>query len=465
MHKIYLYIVAIGILPFMLAAQQMQNYPQDYLSPAFHAGRREAFKASMSDKGVAVFFASQVRVRNDDVDYQYAQNKNFYYFTGLQEPNAVLLLFKRPVTLLNKTGTEFIFVQKRDPQKEMWTGRILGEAGVQARYELQNVFANDQFTANTLDLSSIDSVYSLYRNEEIFTKYKRRLDPLTRMATILDSAIEASKKPLAMRSMLNTLRSLRGIKQPEEIAIMRKAANISSLGHREVMKAIKPGIKEYQAQAIMEYHFKSSGSEYAGYPSIVGAAENACVLHYTTNLKQINDGELLLSDCAAEYHGYTADVTRTIPANGKFSKEQKLIYDLVLKAQDAGIQMCKSGIAHDQVDVASREVIYEGLVKLGIVSKKQDARQYFPHGTSHHVGLDVHDLGPRILLPGVIVTVEPGIYIPAGSKCDKKWWDIGVRIEDDILITETGNENLSAGSPRSTVEIEKLIRASSKFEF
>ena len=464
MLKNCLIILAVWLAPWVAMSQQSADYPQDYLSPAFHAGRREAFKKSMSDKGVAVFFASQVRVRNDDVDFQYAQNKNFYYFTGLQEPNAVLVMFKHPVTLLNQTGTEFIFVQKRDPLKEMWTGKILGEAGVKATYQLQHVFANDQFTVNTLDLSTVDSVYSLYRNEAIFTKYKRRLDPLARMATILDSNIVSLNKPLAMRSTLNMLSSLRGIKQPEEIAMMRKATTISSMGHREVMKAIHPGMKEYQAQAIMEYQFKASGSEYPGYPSIVGAAENACVLHYTTNLKQVNAGDLLLSDCAAEYHGYTADVTRTIPANGRFSPEQKLIYDLVLKAQDAGIQMCKKGVAHDRVDAAAREVIYAGLVDLGIVASKQEARQYFPHGTSHHVGLDVHDLGPRTLAPGVIVTVEPGIYIPAGSKCDKKWWNIGVRIEDDILITETGNENLSAGSPRTTAEIEKLIKERSKFE-
>lgn len=457
-------IVALWLTPWVVEAQQSSDYPQDYLSPAFHAGRREAFKKSMSDKGVAVFFASQVRVRNDDVDYQYAQNKNFYYFTGLQEPNAVLVMFKNPVTVLNQTGTEFIFVQRRDPLKELWTGKILGEAGVKATYKLEHVFANDQFMANTLDLSTVDSVYSLYRNEAIFTKYKRRVDPLARMASILDSAVVGLNKPLATRSTLNTLSAMRGIKQPEEIAIMRKAAQISSLGHREVMKAIHPGMKEYQSQAIMEYHFKSNGSEYPGYPSIVGAAENACVLHYTTNLKQVNAGDLLLSDCAAEYHGYTADVTRTIPANGRFSPEQKLIYDLVLKAQDAGIQMCKTGISHDRVDAAAREVIYAGLLELGIVASKQEGRQYFPHGSTHHVGLDVHDLGPRTLAPGVIVTVEPGIYIPMGSKCDKKWWNIGVRIEDDILITETGNENLSAGSPRTTAEIEKLIKERSRFE-
>jgi Xaa-Pro aminopeptidase len=222
-------------------------------------------------------------------------------------------------------------------------------------------------------------------------------------------------------------------------------------------------MKEFQAQAIMEYHFKNAGSEYPGYNSINGAAENACVLHYITNLKTVKDGDLLLSDCAAEYHGYSADVTRTVPANGKFTEAQKALYEIVLAAQDAGIAACKAGAPFADIDAASRAVVNAGLIKLGIVANEKEARTYFPHGTSHHLGLDVHDLGPRVLAAGVVVTVEPGIYIPAGSKCDKKWWNIGIRIEDDILITETGNVNLSKGSPRSVAEIEKMAAQKSIF--
>jgi Xaa-Pro aminopeptidase len=276
------------------------------------------------------------------------------------------------------------------------------------------------------------------------------------MASLVDSLVIASAKPLASRSTLNTLRTLRGIKLPEEIALIQKAASISVLGHNDVMRAIKPGMKEYQAQAIMEYHFKNAGSEYPGYNSINGAAENACVLHYITNLKTVKDGDLLLSDCAAEYHGYSADVTRTVPANGKFTEAQKALYEIVLAAQDAGIAACKAGAPFADIDAASRAVVNAGLIKLGIAANEKEARTYFPHGTSHHLGLDVHDLGPRILAPGVVVTVEPGIYIPAGSKCDKKWWNIGIRIEDDILITESGNVNMSKGSPRTVAEIEKM---------
>ena len=451
------------MLPFISIAQQTTEYPNDYLSPEFHAGRRAAFREMMPDNSVGVFFASQVRVRNNDVDYQYAQSKNFYYLTGLEEPNALLLLFKKPVTILGATGTEFIFVQNRNPQQEMWTGKILGAEGVKNKYKIANVFTNDKFTANTFDFNSVDTILSLYKGEDILSKYSNR-DQLSRMAAIVDNFINETKKPLADRSTRMIMSSLRGIKQPEEIKLLEKAAAMSCEGHNDVIRAVKPGMTEYQAQAIMEYNFKKNGSEYPGYPSINGSSENACVLHYVTNLRKMNDGDLLLSDCAADYHGYTADVTRTIPINGKFTPEQKLIYELVLEAQDSGFAACKPGAPFGDVDAAARRVVNRGLIKLGIAANEQEARQYFPHGTSHHLGLDVHDMGPRILQEGVYLTVEPGIYIPPGSKCDKKWWSIGVRIEDDILITKDGHRNLSAGSPRSVAEIEKMAKQKSIFD-
>lgn len=460
----FIFLVLVLLSPYLMLAQVANLYPIDYLSPEFHASRRAALKEKISDKGMAVFFAAQVRVRNNDISYQYAQNKNFYYLTGLDEPNAVLFLFKNPVTLLGKTGTEFIFLQNRDPFKELWTGKILGVDGFKEKSKMEHVFTNDKLSPSVLPLAQVDSVYSLYRNEGIFGKYERREEPLTRMANMLDSLVNSQSKPIAQRSTMLILSKLRGIKQAEEIALIKKAAEISVLGHNDVMRAIKPGMKEFQAQAIMEYHFKNQGSEYTGYPSINGAAGNACVLHYITNLKVIQSGELLLSDCAAEYHGYSADVTRTVPANGKFTEAQKQIYEIVLQAQDAGIAACKAGLPFSGVDAASRAVVNAGLIKLGIAANEKEARKYFPHGTSHHLGLDVHDMGPRVLEAGVVLTVEPGIYIPAGSNCDKKWWDIGVRIEDDILVTQDAPINLSAGSPRTVAEIEKMTKGKSIFK-
>lgn len=450
------------ILPALVQAQQTTEYPSDYLSPAFHAGRRAAFKEMMPKNSVGIFFASQVRQRNNDVDFMYAQSKNFYYLTGLEEPNALLLLFKEPVTILDKTGTEFIFVQQRNPQQESWTGKIFGAEAVKEKFQIENVFTNDKFKPNTLDISKFDSVLTLFRNEGVLFKNKGR-DDLSRMAEIVDSAITASKKPLS-RSVSTIITKLRGTKQPEEIAILEKVVAMSVQGHNETMKAVKPGMTEYQSQAIMEYFFKKNGSEFVGYPSINASGDNACILHYETNQRLMKDGDLLLSDCAAEYHGYSADVTRTIPVNGKFSPEQKLIYELVLEAQDSAFLMCKAGNPLSAVHAAAARTITRGLKKLGIISTDAEMRNYFFHGTSHFLGLDVHDMGTRgPMEEGACFTVEPGIYIAAGSKCDKKWWGIGVRIEDDVLLTKDGFKNLSAGSPRTVAEIEKMMKQKTVF--
>jgi Xaa-Pro aminopeptidase len=453
-------------LPLAIQAQQTTEYPNDYLSPAFHAGRRAAYKESMPARSVAIFFASQVRVRNNDVDYLYAQSKNFYYLTGLEEPNSLLLLFKEPTTIQGVTGTEFLFVQPRNPQQEMWTGKILGIEGVRNRYKFENVFLNEQFNASTLDLSKVDSVLTLFRGEQIINKPLGR-DQLSRMASITDSLIVSQNKPVAAMRARMIIAKLRGTKQPEEIALIEKAVNMSVAGHNEVMKSTKPGMREYQAQATMEYMFKKNGSEYVGYGSINGSGENTCILHYETNQRLMKDGDLLLSDCAAEYHGYSADVTRTIPVNGKFTPEQKIIYELVLEAQDSAFLQCQPGKAFGEPHAAAARVIARGLQKLGIISNANEMRTYFPHGTSHHLGLDVHDMGVArngALEEGAVFTVEPGIYIAPNSKCDPKWWNIGVRIEDDILITKDGYRNLSAGSPRTVVEIEKMAKQKSIFK-
>ena len=215
------------------------------------------------------------------------------------------------------------------------------------------------------------------------------------------------------------------------------------------MKAMHVGMSEFEIQGIHEYVYKKYGCEYEGYPSIVGAGNNGCVLHYIENSKTKVENDLVLMDLGAEYHGYTADVTRTIPANGKFSTEQKLIYDLVYQAQEAGIATVTIGNSFQAPDQVGRKIITDGLIKLGIISKPSDSRLYFPHGTSHHIGLDVHDPGKyENFEENMVLTVEPGIYIPKGSNCDKKWWGIAVRIEDDILVTNKGPINLSAQAAR-----------------
>ena len=258
------------------------------------------------------------------------------------------------------------------------------------------------------------------------------------------------------------LAELREIKSKEELKLLTKAVRISAIGQVEVMKAMKPNMSETEIQGIHEFVYKKYGAEYEGYPSIVGAGNNGCILHYIDNNKMKVGNELVLMDLGAEYRGYTADVTRTIPANGKFSPEQKIIYELVLKAQDAGIEACINGNDFWKPNAEAKKVINEGLYKLGIIESPEARHSYFPHGTSHHIGLDVHDPGTyNTLVPNMVITVEPGIYIPEGSQCDKKWWGIAVRIEDDILITDQKPVNLSGEAPREVKAIENMMKKKS----
>ena len=267
---------------------------------------------------------------------------------------------------------------------------------------------------------------------------------------------------------------MRGVKLEEELELIKKAVDISTLGQREVMKAIQPGMSETEVQGMHEFIFKKYRAEYEGYPSIVGAGHNGCVLHYIENYKpEIEDGELILMDLGAEYHGYTADVTRTIPVNGKFSKEQKIIYDLVYDAQEAAMNICREGTSFNDLYLATLEVVNQGLLELGlyttldstdVFNPETGRNMYYPHGCCHHIGLDVHDKGTYDLLQqNMVITIEPGIYIPEGSPCDEKWWDIPVRIEDDFLITKDGCELLSDLAPRKSEEIEELMKETSVF--
>lgn len=259
--------------------------------------------------------------------------------------------------------------------------------------------------------------------------------------------------------------TLRETKTEEEMVLLKKAIEISAVGQAEVMKAMHPNMSETEIQGVHEYVYKKYGAEYEGYPSIVGGGNNGCILHYIENNKTEVGNDLVLMDLGAEYHGYTADVTRTIPANGKFTSEQKQIYDIVYNAQEAGIKVSVVGAQFRAPGEAASKVVAEGLLALGIIKTASEARTYFPHGTSHYLGLDVHDKGTYApFKANTVITVEPGIYIPEGSDCDKKWWGIAVRIEDDILITDNGPVNLSDMAPRTTEAIEAMMKLPSPLD-
>ena len=293
--------------------------------------------------------------------------------------------------------------------------------------------------------------------DPLLTAFQKAINE--RQRTELKQQMTARLSNLDTETLGMIMDELREIKQPEEVELLKKAVYISAVGQVEVMKAMHPNMSEREIQGIHEFVFKKYGAEYEGYPSIVGGGHNGCVLHYITNDKPKIGNDLVLMDLGAEYQNYTADVTRTIPADGTFTEEQRAIYDIVYEAQEAGIAAAVVGANMRAPHQAALTVIEKGLATLGIIQDASEVRRYFPHGTSHYLGLDVHDAGTyQPFRHNTLITVEPGIYIPENSPCDPKWWGIAVRIEDDILITNEGPVNLSAYAPRKADAIEEMMQ-------
>lgn len=513
----------------MSVLHAQENLPTDYLSKEFHKGRREAFRNLMPANSVAVVFSYPERVFSKDVNYVFHQNPDMYYLTGYKEPDAVLLLFKDMQGAGADAYNEVFFAREKDPSSEMWTGRRLGAEGVKAQLGFTKVYTGkafkdfaidykkfamliyDDIAIEEIDKNNINGLGGLqhvfkekgmtatgdpevHRQQQLiaqyitpsnldgFIKYEKKLadenkaladDPIIKqvLARPDSAALESIKRTIraqkwGMDIYEEITTALREIKTTEEIGLMRKTVKISSLAHAEVMKAVTPAMGEREVEGIHLYIHNKWGAEDEGYPPIVGAGANGCILHYEENSNTKIDNQLLLMDVGAEYHGYSADVTRTIPANGKFSDEQKAIYQLVYDAQEAVFKVCKPGTPFSSLNDIARDVLAAGLIKLGIIKTEDEVGRYYPHGCSHYLGLDVHDKGnyESLLKENMVFTVEPGIYIPAGSKCDKKWWNIAVRIEDDVLINKAGFELLSADAPRKWSEIEKTAALKSKLE-
>jgi Xaa-Pro aminopeptidase len=387
----------------------------------------------MPANSVAVIFSYPERVFSRDINYNFHQNPDLYYLTGYKEPDAVLLIFKE-VQGTGETYNEVFFVREKNAAREIWTGRRLGIEGSKSKLGISTVYNGKDFKDFTIDFKKFDT--AIY--DEIPTDIendKSGFDLFGLLQTFKTKAGITIENKSSLEKFANITNSLREIKTPEEVVLMRKSIKLSCIAHNEVMKAVGPDMSENEADGIHAYIHRKYGAEGEGYPPIVGAGANGCILHYGENNSSKIDNQLLLMDVGSEYHGYSADVTRTIPANGKFTEEQKAIYQLVYDAQEAVFTICKEGTPIQDLNTKSREVITAGLIKLGIITDARDSRIYYPHGCSHFLGLDVHDKGNYggNLKENMILTVEPGIYIPANSKCDKKWWNIGVRIEDDIF--------------------------------
>lgn len=331
----------------------------------------------------------------------------------------------------------------------------------QKKYMYTNIAETPiESSGNVIDIiDRLSNQFEDIKNDELLKQFKTaKTDELKNEIKQKVTLALKPKTNIDLGFLSENMATMREIKTEAEVKLITKAVRISAIGQIEVMKAMKPHLSETELQGIHEFVYKKYGAEYEGYPSIVGAGNNGCILHYIENNQTQVGNELVLMDLGAEYRGFTADVTRTIPANGKFTKEQKEIYDLVYEAQEAGIALYTIGTNMQAPNQAARKIINEGLFKLGIIKSVDERHNYFPHGTSHHIGLDVHDPGNYGKFEeNMIVTMEPGIYIPEGSPCDKKYWRIGIRIEDDILVTKNGPVNLSAEAPRSTEEIEKMM--------
>tara|TARA_B100001079_G_scaffold266670_1_gene274175 strand:- start:1305 stop:2735 length:1431 start_codon:yes stop_codon:yes gene_type:complete len=444
-----------------------QQYSDD-LGPEFHEKKRQEFRDKMPSNSVAFFFTSPIMKRSNDTDFMYHQDPNFYYLTGWREPHGVLIIYKENQIDNQGNFNEILFVRERNSYREMWDGRRLGIEGANQmgfdRVKLRSEFKNESFSiknfSNVLSMDIRDDVRDFKDDKfDLYNIQQNFVEIINQNKT--SNNIGDQKQEFKNLSVDRIMSELRQVKDPEEIKLLTKAIKISALAQIEVMKAINNDMTEREVQGIHEFIYRKYGAAHEGYNSIVGSGANSCILHYVTNEDIDIDNQLILMDLGAEYRGYTADVTRTIPVNGKFSKEQKEIYDLVYKSQEEAIKKAVIGNTFTDIYLESFKIISEGLIELGIIKEAKEARQYYPHGVSHHIGLDVHDPGSRTLQKDMVITVEPGIYIPENSNCDSKWWNIGVRIEDDILITESDPINLSIDAPRMSSEIEEIMKLES----
>jgi Xaa-Pro aminopeptidase len=437
-------------------------YDIDRIRPEECRQRCSTVMAKMDSNSIAIFRAQEYANRSGDVDYRFRQNSNFLYFTGCNESNSTLILIPDGFVLENgNLVKEILFLA---PTTKEWTGKNLGTEG--AREILGFGSEGTQSIALTNDrlkeilVSLLSNTHIVYYTPSLI---ETLIDPVSDIHFISwwESMKNLQEKypNLDVKGISTIVGEMRAVKSPAEIELLQKAADVTIAAHIEAMKSCEPGMFEYQLQAVVEYCFTQAGAEYTAFPSIIGSGPNTQSYHYDANRRKMQSGELVIMDIGAEYHGYSADVTRTIPVNGKFNSAQREIYELVLHAQQTAIDTIFPGMMMVDVEKKAMKVIAEGLIRLGIAKDSDDVKKYCPHRISHFIGLDVHDGGSiGKLVPGMVVTVEPGIYIPEGSNCHQKFWNIGIRIEDDVVVTDEGRSVLSAFAPQSVADIETLMK-------
>ncbi|MYA67922.1 MAG: Xaa-Pro aminopeptidase [Gammaproteobacteria bacterium] len=436
-----------------------------HIDPREYSRRRAALIEGLQPGGIALLAAAPERVRSRDVHHAYRQDSDFFYLTGFAESRALLALVPG-----REEGEVVLFCQPKDPQKELWEGKLLGpEAAVES-------LGVDQ----AYPVGEIDKIVPELMAGRERIHYRIGLDAdfdekvMGWVRGAREQARHGGPAPGQFLLLDDLLHEMRLFKSEEEIRLMEEAARISAEGHRRIMQSCRPGIYEYELEAELLHTFLHHGSRAAAYGSIVGAGANACVLHYVSNDARVEDGDLVLVDAGCEYRYYAADITRTFPANGRFSAEQREIYQIVLQAQAAAIEAVQPGASCDAPQQAAVASIVDGLLQLGLLTGTADEiieteayKPFYMHRVGHWLGIDVHDVGSykdgddwRPFEPGMVTTIEPGIYIaPDCEDVAPRWRGIGVRIEDDVLVTSSGNRILSEGVPRGMEEIEALMAA------
>ncbi len=429
--------------------------------------RRQALLAQMAPASAALIFSAPEATRSADSEYPYRQNSDFWYFTGFNEPEAVLVLIKSDDT----HNHSVLFNRLRDKTAEIWFGRRLGQEAAPEKLGVDRALAFSEINEQLYQLlNGLDVVYHAqgeygYADEILFTA----------LNTLRKGSRQNLTAPLSITDWRPLVHEMRLFKSAEEIDVLRRAGEISALAHTRAMQACRPGMFEYQLEGEILHEFNRHGARFASYNTIVGGGENGCILHYTENESELRDGELVLIDAGCEYQGYAGDITRTFPINGKFTPAQREIYDIVLASLDAALILFRPGTSIQEVTGEVVRIMITGLVKLDILKGDVDQlitdnahRAFFMHGLSHWLGLDVHDVGVygpdrlRPLEPGMVLTVEPGLYIAPDADVPPQYRGIGIRIEDDILITENGNENLTASVVKKADEIEALMAAAKR---
>lgn len=426
--------------------------------------RRLSLIKQMSDNSIAIFSANSEVTRSNDTEYLFCQDKSFYYLTGFNEPDAVLVLIKA------ETSKSVLFVQAKDPLAEIWHGRRIGADAAQKEYGVNEAFSLEkiddlmpEYIANT------HSLYFMHGHKQNFDN--RIFDWLSNVKSQSRAGVTAPETMIDCSSLVHELRL---IKSDAELAIMLEANQISGKAHQRAMEKTRNGVYEYQIEAELLHEFARHGARHAAYNSIVAGGDNANILHYTNNCDQLKSGDLLLIDAGGELAGYAADITRTFPVNGKFTEEQKALYRLVLDAQQQCIDAIKPKQTLAALNDLCNKVLTEGLLQLGILEgelssliEEKACKKYFIHGLGHWLGLDVHDVGDyhvqdkrqtRPFEAGMVMTIEPGLYIPlTDESVDEKWRGIGIRIEDNIVVTDQGHDNLTKNAPKSVEDIEALM--------